>query len=209
MENPSFDARSEFPSNLQPRVWLITAGDSPLGISVARKILAHGDYAFLGLAHTALDRDERRRAEFNAFLAEVKTKGWGKQMKTVPLDIRLVYTSERLYLISMINGFLCHRMMGECQSVVANAVATFGKVDILLCCTSQGALFSIPLPSIPLTCTSSHWHSRGTFRLNANAEPCARSIRNQLLRPSQYYQGHTSRYAKRAIRPCDDHIRNQ
>ena len=28
--------------------------------------------------------------------------------------------------------------MGECQSVVAEAIAAFGKVDILLCCTSQG-----------------------------------------------------------------------
>lgn len=96
MDNPSFDARAEFPSNLQPRVWLITAGDSPLGISVARKVLAHGDYAFLGLAHTALDRDERRRGEFDAFLAEVKghrAEGWGNRMKTVPLDIRCVYTS--------------------------------------------------------------------------------------------------------------------
>ena len=28
--------------------------------------------------------------------------------------------------------------MGECQAVVADAVATFGRIDILLCCTSQG-----------------------------------------------------------------------
>jgi len=30
------------------------------------------------------------------------------------------------------------RMMGECQAVVADAITTFGKIDILLCCTSQG-----------------------------------------------------------------------
>lgn len=34
-------------------------------------------------------------------------------------------------------------MMGECQAVVADAIATFGKVDILLCCTSQG-MYLIP-----------------------------------------------------------------
>lgn len=28
--------------------------------------------------------------------------------------------------------------MGECQAVVAEAATTFGRVDILLCCTSQG-----------------------------------------------------------------------
>lgn len=36
------------------------------------------------------------------------------------------------------NTLLSDRMMGECQAVVADAVATFGKVDILLSCTSQG-----------------------------------------------------------------------
>ncbi|KAJ5598495.1 hypothetical protein N7537_008579 [Penicillium hordei] len=112
--NPPFDARAQFPSHNEPRVWLITAGDSPIGLSVARQVLAHGDYAFLGLAHSALERDERRRNEFEAFLAEAEHhgSGWAQRLKTVPLDIR---------------------MMGQCQAVVADAVATFGRVDILLC----------------------------------------------------------------------------
>lgn len=92
MENhPSPDSRSQFPSHSEPRVWLITAGDSPIGISVARQILAHGDYVLLGLAHTILDRDERRRDGFDAFLAEVeehREEGWAQRMKSVPLDIR-------------------------------------------------------------------------------------------------------------------------
>ncbi|KAJ5471138.1 hypothetical protein N7530_008495 [Penicillium desertorum] len=125
MDNhPSFDARAQFPSHNEPRVWLITAGDSPIGLSVARQVVAHGDYAFLGLAHSALERDERRRDEFDAFLAEVEHHGdgWAKRMKTVPLDIR---------------------MMGACQAVVADAVATFGRVDILLCCTSQALIGTV------------------------------------------------------------------
>ncbi|CAG8018960.1 unnamed protein product [Penicillium salamii] len=133
MDNPSTDARAQFPSHYEPRVWLITAGDSPIGLSVARQVLAHGDYAFLGLAHTALERDERRREEFDAFLAEVAqhhADGWAQRIKTVPLDIR---------------------MMGECQAVVADAVATFGKVDILLCCTSQSTFQSIALSRRLLT----------------------------------------------------------
>ncbi|KAJ5302259.1 hypothetical protein PENANT_c008G02057 [Penicillium antarcticum] len=123
--DPSFDSRAQFPVHNEPRVWVITAGDSPIGISVARQVLAHGDYAFLGLAHTALERDERRRNEFNDFLAEVeghRGDGWGRRMKTVPLDIR---------------------MMGECQAVIADAVATFGRVDILLCCTSQALIGTV------------------------------------------------------------------
>lgn len=122
--NPPFDARAQFPSHNEPRVWLITAGDSPIGLSVARQVLAHGDYAFLGLAHSALEPDERRRDEFEAFLAEVEHHGdgWAQRMKTVPLDIR---------------------MKGQCQAVVADAAATFGRVDILLCCTSQALIGTV------------------------------------------------------------------
>ncbi|KAJ5734672.1 hypothetical protein N7533_013075 [Penicillium manginii] len=120
MDPHSFpDPRAQFPSHHGPRVWLITAGDSPIGISVARQALSHGDYVLLGLAHTILDRDERRRHGFDAFLAEVeehRDEGWKQRMKTVPLDIR---------------------MMGECQAIVAETVAAFGRIDILLCCTSQ------------------------------------------------------------------------
>jgi hypothetical protein len=41
-------------------------------------------------------------------------------------------------------------MMGQCQAVVADAVATFGRVDILLCCTSQGGppFLKVPLYNI-------------------------------------------------------------
>ncbi|EAL85626.1 short chain dehydrogenase/reductase family protein [Aspergillus fumigatus Af293] len=112
-------SRPQFPAHSEPRVWLITAGDSPIGISVTRQVLKHGDYALVGLAHTYLDLDECRREAFGEFLAEVEShrgEGWVERFKTVPLDIR---------------------MIGQCQALVAEAVAAFGKVDILLCCTSQ------------------------------------------------------------------------
>ena len=89
---PPLDPRTQqFPLHSEPRVWLITAGDSPIGISVARQVLAHGDYALLGLAHSLLELDQRRRDGFEAFLAEVeghRDEGWKQRMKTVPLDIR-------------------------------------------------------------------------------------------------------------------------
>lgn len=93
MDNhPSSDFRAQqFPSHSEPRVWLITAGDSPIGISVARQVLAHGDSVLMGLAHTVLDRDQRRRDGFEAFLAEIEEhndEGWKDRMKAVPLDIR-------------------------------------------------------------------------------------------------------------------------
>jgi NAD(P)-dependent dehydrogenase (short-subunit alcohol dehydrogenase family) len=103
MDPHSFpDPRAQFPSHHGPRVWLITAGDSPIGISVARQALSHGDYVLLGLAHTILDRDERRRHGFDAFLAEVeehRDEGWKQRMKTVPLDIRCApHSSDRALL---------------------------------------------------------------------------------------------------------------
>ena len=90
--HPSPDtSRPQFPAHKEPRVWVITAGDSPIGISVARQLLTHGDYALLGLAHSDLDRDETRRDGFEAFMAEVEShrdEGWGDRLKSVPLDIR-------------------------------------------------------------------------------------------------------------------------
>ncbi|KAL4939565.1 hypothetical protein BDV06DRAFT_214176 [Aspergillus oleicola] len=124
--NPSPDyTRPQFPSHNDSRVWVITAGDSPIGISAARHILAHGDSALVGLAYSNLDRDECRRQMFEAFAAEVEAhrdEGWVERFKAVPLDIRIV---------------------GECQAVVAEAVATFGRVDILLCCTSQALVGTV------------------------------------------------------------------
>ncbi|KAL3448521.1 hypothetical protein BJX65DRAFT_64668 [Aspergillus insuetus] len=124
--NPSPDySRPQFPSHNDPRVWVITAGDSPIGISVARQILIHGDCALVGLAYSTLERDEVRRDMFEAFLAEVEShrdEGWVDRFKAVPLDIRIV---------------------GECQAVVAEAVATFGRMDILLCCTSQALIGTV------------------------------------------------------------------
>ncbi|KAF9891305.1 hypothetical protein FE257_004160 [Aspergillus nanangensis] len=124
--HPSPDySRPQFPAHNEPRVWVITAGDSPTGISVTRQILMHGDYALVGLAYSSLDRDECRRDGFSAFLAEIEShrdEGWPQRFKSTPLDIR---------------------MIGECQAIVAQAVATFGKMDILLCCTSQALVGTV------------------------------------------------------------------
>ncbi|PWY72337.1 short chain dehydrogenase/reductase family protein [Aspergillus heteromorphus CBS 117.55] len=123
---PSPDySRPQFPAHHEPRVWVITAGDSPIGISVTRQILMHGDYALVGLAHASLERDECRREGFDAFLAEIEShsnEGWGERFKALPLDLRMV---------------------GECQALVAQAVAAFGRVDILLCCTSQALIGTV------------------------------------------------------------------
>lgn len=88
-EYPLLDSsHPQFPSHNEPRVWVITAGDSPIGISLTRQILVHGDYVLAGLAYSNLERDECRREGFEAFMVEVEAKGWTGRLKSIPLDIR-------------------------------------------------------------------------------------------------------------------------
>lgn len=91
-ETPTSNAnRSHFPIHNDPRVWLITAGDSPIGISIARQILDHGDSALVGVSDSKLVRENPRRNGFDAFLDEVEAhreEGWPERLRTVDLDIR-------------------------------------------------------------------------------------------------------------------------
>lgn len=83
--------RSQFPSHPEPRVWVISSGDSPIGISLARQVLAHGDYVVAGLVPQQSERDEIRREQFKAFLEEVEThdhEGWRQRLKGIELDLR-------------------------------------------------------------------------------------------------------------------------
>jgi NAD(P)-dependent dehydrogenase (short-subunit alcohol dehydrogenase family) len=93
--NPSPDySRPQFPPHNKSRVWVITAGDSPIGISVARQILAHGDSALVGITSSDLDRDACRRDMFEDFQAEVEAhrdEGWLERFKAVRLDIRCAF----------------------------------------------------------------------------------------------------------------------
>ena len=83
----------QFPTHNAPRVWLITSGDSPVGISVARHVLAHGDYVVTGIIPAEFERYDGRTDEFKAFLADVGKKsnaGWKDRLRVVKLDVRYV-----------------------------------------------------------------------------------------------------------------------
>ncbi|KKY25605.1 putative short chain dehydrogenase reductase family protein [Phaeomoniella chlamydospora] len=115
----------QFPTHNAPRVWLITAGDSPIGISLARSVLSHGDYVVSGIIPAEFEREGTRSEEFKNFLAEVGAKvgeGWKDRLRIVALDVRI---------------------MGQCQAAVAAAVTAFGRVDILLNCTSQAMIGAV------------------------------------------------------------------
>jgi hypothetical protein len=93
MTNGSKDSHSapQFPTHNAPRVWLLTSGDSPVGISLARQVLDHGDYVVSGIIPTEFERDGARSEEFKNFLSEVGRRsgdGWKERLRIVGLDIR-------------------------------------------------------------------------------------------------------------------------
>ncbi|KAH9832815.1 Enoyl-(Acyl carrier protein) reductase [Teratosphaeria destructans] len=110
----------KFPTHNAPRVWFITCANSPTGISMCRHLLAHGDYVTAGVLPVEFEKHQDRSAEFKAFLEEVSThqdkETWRVRLRVVALDARVT---------------------GQCQSAVAEAVQSFGRIDILLVCHSE------------------------------------------------------------------------
>jgi len=120
-QQPSTDPKPprspKFPTHNAPRVWFLTSANSPVGISLTRHLLAHGDYVTAGVLPVEFEKQEDRSSDFRAFLEEVgNTDAWRSRLRVVALDIRI---------------------MGQCQSAIAEAVQSFGRVDILFVCTSE------------------------------------------------------------------------
>lgn len=110
----------KFPTHNAPRVWFLTCANSPLGISLCRHLLAHGDYVFAAVLPVEFEKYEERSADFKEFLEEVGThqdkETWRARLRVIALDVKI---------------------MGQCQSAVAEAVQSFGRVDILFVCHSE------------------------------------------------------------------------
>lgn len=132
-----------FPPHSDRRVWLISSGDNPIGLNVARQVLAHGDCVVSGVVPSNIVRDEIRRTYFEDFLAEVEQNeehGWKDRFRTFLLDIRY---EPHFVLLQKQLANPTYRKMGECQAAVAEAVNLFGRLDIVLCCTSQAVVGSV------------------------------------------------------------------
>ena len=102
----------------------MTSALSPLIVRLIRLLLSHGDYVAAGLPPHEIEDDERSR-EFRELINECKStkkdrEGWKDRIRGIRCD---------------------GRIMGQCGAAVAEAVEVFGRIDILLCCTSEG-LFS-------------------------------------------------------------------
>ena len=108
------------------RVWFLTCANSPIGISLCRHLLGHGDYVTAGVLPLEFEKSEERSADFKDFLEEVGThedkEAWRARLRVVALDARLPR---------------------QCQTAVAEAVQSFGRIDILFCCHSEAVVGTV------------------------------------------------------------------
>ncbi|TVY47249.1 Retinol dehydrogenase [Lachnellula occidentalis] len=115
-----------FPTHNSPRVWFFTTALSPLVVRLIKQLLAHGDYVAAGLPPAEIEDDDRS-AEFRELINECKSgrkdrEGWKDRIRGIRCD---------------------GRIMGQCGAAIAEAVEVFGRIDILLCCTSEAVVGTV------------------------------------------------------------------
>ena len=76
---------SHYPPHTSPRVWFITAAASPIGISLTRELLAHGDIIVAG---DDGKEDLTRSTELVTLLEDADVEGWGNRLRVVKLVSR-------------------------------------------------------------------------------------------------------------------------
>ncbi|KAG8625934.1 hypothetical protein KVT40_006335 [Elsinoe batatas] len=113
----------KFPAHNAPRVWFLTSASSPIGISLSRHLLAHGDYIIAGLPPSDLSTPS---SPFRLFLAEIASTPskatWKPRLLPLPLDVR---------------------NMSSCQSAIACGISSFGRIDILFSCASHSVVGAV------------------------------------------------------------------
>lgn len=142
----------EFPPHNAPRVWLLTSGLTPIAIALSRYLLEHGDYIVLGVHPQEFDHPERG-GELKTLLDDVRAEGGddddsATSVTDTPSTARSFAGSakqrrqkrwrERVRIVE-----LDCRLVGQCQAAVAEAVDAFGRIDVLLGCTSSAVIGSI------------------------------------------------------------------
>lgn len=108
-----------------PRTWLLTAALSPLAVRLIRLLLAHGDYVVACLPPHEIDHEDRG-SDFRELVNECKSgrkdrEGWKDRIRGIRCD---------------------GQSMAGCGAAIAEAVEFFGRIDILLCCKSEGRYLS-------------------------------------------------------------------
>ncbi|KAH8888818.1 Trs120-domain-containing protein [Thozetella sp. PMI_491] len=109
-----------------PRTWFLTSSLSPLSIRLIRLLLTHGDYVVACLPPQEI-ADDGRSAEFKELINECRSsrkdrEGWKDRIRPIRCD---------------------GRVMGQCGAAVAEAVQTFGRIDIMLCCNFEAVIGTV------------------------------------------------------------------
>ncbi|KAI1310150.1 hypothetical protein F5Y03DRAFT_347094 [Xylaria venustula] len=111
---------ASFPTHNSPRTWFLTSSLSPLAVRLIRQLLSHGDYVVACLPPHETEHEDRS-ADFRELVNECKSnrkdrEGWKDRIRSIRCD---------------------GRIMSQCGAAVAEAKHVFGRIDILLCCTSE------------------------------------------------------------------------
>ncbi|KAJ9642071.1 hypothetical protein H2199_005286 [Coniosporium tulheliwenetii] len=148
-----------------PRVWFLTNGASPIAISLARKVLEHGDCVVAGVSPLEFEKNEDRSLEFREFLEEVKRlERWREKLRVVGLD---------------------GRRIAQCQAAIAEAVQAFGRIDVLLGCSSEAVIGTIEeLSQTP------HTHSLARSQLETTFHSATNIITTVLPHMRSRHNGH-------------------
>ncbi|KAI5924337.1 transport protein Trs120 or TRAPPC9 TRAPP II complex subunit-domain-containing protein [Camillea tinctor] len=126
---------ASFPTHNSPRTWFLTSSLTPLVVRLIRQLLSHGDYVVACLPPSEIDHEERG-AEFRELVNECKSsrkdrEGWKDRIRAIRCD---------------------GRIMSQCGAAVAEAKQHFGRIDILLCCTSEAIVGTVEeLSTTPAT----------------------------------------------------------
>ncbi|KXJ92881.1 hypothetical protein Micbo1qcDRAFT_183019 [Microdochium bolleyi] len=143
-------------TNNSPRVWLISSACSPLVVRLIRRLLAHGDYVAACLPPHELD-DPQRSRDFRDLVADCKgsasasastgtsTGGGGDGGGSgTPDDHRGDGEEDRTGWAARLRSIPSDaRSMSQCGAAVAEALAAFGRVDIVLCCSSEAIIGTV------------------------------------------------------------------
>ncbi|ESZ93577.1 NAD(P)-binding protein [Sclerotinia borealis F-4128] len=119
---PSKARSASFPIHNSPRVWFLTSALSPLSVRLIRLLLKHGDYIAAGLPPDEIEDDERS-AEFRELINDCNSgskqcEGWKDRIRGI-------------------------KAKSQCGAAIAEAIQVFGRIDILMCCTSEAVVGTV------------------------------------------------------------------
>ena len=79
----------QFPNHENPRVWFLSAADSPIGIALIRHLLEHGDHIVAAASSTHNDQPDKFSPEFVELIEEVNNnEDWEDCFVPISLNLR-------------------------------------------------------------------------------------------------------------------------